>query len=87
MNSMTAYDASFKWCPFANYAGSNRTGDANHYDTNPEECRCQADDCMAWRWLGADEDGNGQSYGYCGLAGSPFHPLQVARIASGAASS
>ena len=75
MNSMTAYDASFKWCPFTQF----RFSEGGDY--------CQANKCMAWRWLGADEDGDGQSYGYCGLAGSPFHPLQVARIASGAASS
>lgn len=46
---------------------------------NPEQCRCIASECMAWRW-GTDKEmddmiANGFEdtlYGYCGLAGAPL---------------
>lgn len=63
----TEAEAGRRRCPIA-------TGDGFH------ETRCVASECMAWRWAhthiddpagGADLVPDGQTYGYCGLAGSP----------------
>ena len=47
---------------------------------------CQGPRCMAWRWFETNvEDGNGdlrpngQTYGYCGLAGSPDPRSDIVR--------
>ncbi len=81
----TVEEAKTKWCPFVRsiYVGdhgsqqfpSNRFGTSSGFNLNPEECRCIASDCMAWRWgsgyrftgLPAEEQA-----GFCGLA--PIDP-------------
>jgi len=73
----TESEASKKWCPFVRYSGEDG-GSYNrhaHHEkgiiNNPEQCRCIASQCMAWRWY-VDEEGNDLDHsfgGFCGLAG------------------
>lgn len=78
---MTEDEAKTKWCcggPMQFLAASTlHTGEA----VLPDEGKCVASACMAWRWEGRD-DGNAiatgrghipkhEADGHCGLAGKP----------------
>lgn len=92
MSLCTEEEAKERWCPFVSYErnASNRwhrqahrnpeTGEqftASEVD-NPEQCRCIASQCMAWRWAEQGHDAGDfsntpehPSTGYCGLASDP----------------
>lgn len=53
----TEEEAKEKWCPLLNPTG------------HPIIYRCNASECMAWRWGVAE--GDPRKVGYCGLAGKP----------------
>jgi hypothetical protein len=79
--SVTEEQAKEKWCPFARRGiisrhfiagGMNRVGDDSGEHTNPEQCRCIASQCMAWRWNYPPEEAMGNRngpIGFCGLTG------------------
>jgi hypothetical protein len=43
-----------------------------HYQMRGNFFRCQASDCMMWRWEPKDPLPSEPRRGYCGLAGGPF---------------
>ena len=43
-----------------------------HYQMRGNFFRCQASDCMMWRWETKDPPPSEPRKGYCGLAGGPF---------------
>lgn len=67
------------WCPFARgYEPDNRGGGVsiNRPATNMQgeistRFACIGSNCMAWRWIPADEQRPHRQLGYCGLAGKP----------------
>ena len=73
---MTEAEAKQRWCPFAmtvtRTTSANRmfggTIDEKVEEAVREQTRCLGSECMAWRWVGEDDDYQG---GYCGLAGKP----------------
>lgn len=83
-NSLTAAEASCRWCPFARireYSDGRIEGTAvnRSFDGEDSAARgslCLAGGCMAWRWdIGHawdDTEKRKEPRGYCGLAGQPF---------------
>ncbi|MDE2235017.1 MAG: hypothetical protein KGL13_04030 [Gammaproteobacteria bacterium] len=83
-NSLTAAEASRRWCPFARireYQDGHIEGTAvnRSFDSEDSAARgslCLAGGCMAWRWdIGHawdDTERRKEPRGYCGLAGQPF---------------
>ena len=73
------------WCPFARFTAMDDDLPANRWGKyrNPEDARCIADECMAWRWgdwqkvvfpaggYDQQEEPKDVQMGYCGLAGKP----------------
>jgi len=65
----TAAQANLTSCPLASAQPGN----------DPEVCFCLGPRCMAWRWFlthtnkepGGDLERDGETYGFCGLAGHP----------------
>lgn len=83
MTLMTEDEARTKWCPFTRHAYS--VGNLGVTSVNrgnflePNECRCIASECMAWRWhhmfaypLNPDDTSSPtitpDTKGFCGLA-------------------
>lgn len=59
---VTEEEAKKKWCPMVRCAGIDDddeavrgAGNCDVLSRNPEDCRCIASDCMAWRWSGPQE--------------------------------
>jgi hypothetical protein len=78
-NSLTAAEASKRWCPFVRIReyneGTMETTAVNRtFDSEDSAARgslCLASNCMAWRW-DISHAWDEEARGYCGLAGQPF---------------
>jgi hypothetical protein len=58
----TEEEAKTKWCPMV------RVREDTPDEEMREAIRCEASQCMMWRWF---ENGTRYSIGHCGLAGKP----------------
>lgn len=54
--------------PTATGGPANRYVTASGAETNPENCRCLASQCMMWVWIGPPPDDPARRLGCCGLA-------------------